>query len=197
MDDTRELLKRESDKLRYLPPREQNILRMLYGIERLPLPLAEVAAEFGVTPRTIKKYRDKALRMFGNVPFSLEQAAKDREEWERRVPYTGTIIEESLEDNRILNKFKIRKIRITEDESPADRWHIYTVEVSMKQIQEISRQLKPGKWYAHFWYSDRVIAVFKDKEFRFFYLDPESWSGAVEYGLSLGIPKEQLDFLIE
>lgn len=112
--------------------------------------------------------------------------------------YKGYIIEESLEDNLILNNFKIIGIKITDDENPADRWHIYEVETSKEQLLKISKYLKPGKWYTHFWDSNKnIIAVFKDKNFEFNYDNKESWNEAVEYGLSLGIPKEQLDFLID
>ena len=48
--------------------------------------------------------------------------------------YKGVIIEESLADNRILNDFKIIEFRISKEENPADRWHIYTVQVSKEDI---------------------------------------------------------------
>lgn len=41
------------------------------------------------------------------------------------------------------------------------------------------------------------MVVFKDKTFEIDYDDKETWKEAVDYGLSLGIPAEQLDFLIE
>ena len=41
--------------------------------------------------------------------------------------YTGCIVEESLTDNRILNTLTIAKVRIGSSESPASRWHLYTV----------------------------------------------------------------------
>ena len=49
----------------------------------------------------------------------------------------------------------------------------------------------------HFWKDRDVIAIFKDKKFEFNYDDKSTWKDVVNYGLSLGIPKEQLDFLIE
>lgn len=109
--------------------------------------------------------------------------------------YIGTIVEESLEDNRILNDLKIVSFRISKDDNPADRWHLYGVEVSEEEIDKLKREIK-DKWYAHFWKGDDVIAVFKDKKFAFKHSDKETWKTAIEYGLSLGIPAEQLDFVI-
>jgi len=49
----------------------------------------------------------------------------------------------------------------------------------------------------HFWRGREVIAIFQGKKFEFNYDDKSSWASAVEHGLSIGIPKEQLDFLID
>lgn len=110
--------------------------------------------------------------------------------------FTGTIIEESLEDNRILNELEIVSFRISDSENSADRWHLYTVKVSKEEIEKLSKYLKNGRWYMHFWENRDVVAVFKDKIFRFNYDDKSTWKPAVDYGLSVGIPIEQLDFLI-
>lgn len=111
--------------------------------------------------------------------------------------YKGTIVEESLEDNRIINGLEITKFKISEDDDPTERWHLYTVKVSKEEIEKLSKYLKVGKWYMHFWREREVLAVFKDKVFEFNYDDKSTWQEAVSYGLSLGIPQEQLDFLID
>jgi len=110
--------------------------------------------------------------------------------------YKGVIVEESLEDSRILNDFKIIDFRISKEENPADRWHLYTVQVSQEEIIRLSKNIKQ-KWYMHFWKGRNVIAIFKNKKFEFNFDDKSSWKPVVEYGLSLGIPKEQLDFPID
>lgn len=110
--------------------------------------------------------------------------------------YKGTIVEESLNDNRVINDFKIIGFRISKDENPADRWHLYTVSVTHEDIARLSENIKP-KWYMHFWKDRKVIAIFHGKKFEFNYDDKSSWVPAVEHGLSIGIPKEQLDFLID
>lgn len=112
--------------------------------------------------------------------------------------YTGTIIKESLENENILNYFKIINITITDDEKPEDRWHLYTVESTKELLQKLSSVIKPEKFYCHFWDKNKkIIVVFRDKIFNFNYDNKNSWQPAIEYGESIGIPKEQLDFLIE
>ena len=111
--------------------------------------------------------------------------------------YKGTIVEESLIDNRILNDLEIVSFRISKDANPDDRWHLYAANISKEDISKISKKLKSKKWYAHFWKGNDVIAVFKNKIFNFKYDDKKTWKPAIDYGLSIGIPKEQFDFSIE
>jgi|GEM_PF-299238 hypothetical protein len=110
--------------------------------------------------------------------------------------YKGTVIEESLEDKSILKEFKTLDMRVTTEENPADRWHMYSVEASEDVIEKLSEKLKPSKWYCHFWNGTDMIVVFKGKIFRFKYSDQAERNKAIEYGMSIGLPKEQLDFLI-
>ena len=70
------------------------------------------------------------------------------------MKYEGTIVEESLLDNRFLNGLEILGLHISS-------------------------------------------AVFPGKTFRFIHSDKATWQPAVEYGRSISIPEEQLDFIIE
>lgn len=110
--------------------------------------------------------------------------------------YKGTIIEESLIDNRLINDLNIIKLRISKDENPADRWHIYTASIAKDEILRLPKIIKP-KWYMHFWQGDSIIVIFQGKTFEFNRQDKTSWSPAIEYGISIGIPQEQLDFPTE
>jgi hypothetical protein len=110
--------------------------------------------------------------------------------------YRGTIVEESLEDNRVLNGLEITSFRISSAENPADRWHLYSVKVSEDDILRLSRNIKAGKWYMHFWKGRSIKAVFNGKVFEFDYDDKSTWKDAVAYGRSVGIPEEQLDFVV-
>ena len=111
--------------------------------------------------------------------------------------YEGTIVEESLADNRFLNGLELIGVRITGSEDPAKRWHLWHVRVTRAQASALSGQLAAGTWYAHFWNGNDVIAVFRDKEFSFDHADKGTWQDAVAHGRSLGIPEEQLDFVID
>lgn len=105
--------------------------------------------------------------------------------------FKGTIVEESLKDKSFIKKLKVLNSSVAGD------WHLYTVEVNEREIEEISHNLNAQKWYAHFWKDREVIVAFKDKILRFNYDKKETWKPVVEYGLSIGIPKEQLDFPID
>lgn len=113
------------------------------------------------------------------------------------MTYTGTVVEESLKDNRFINELNVQGVRISSAESPGDRWHLYKISIEKAQISNLAQELKPDKWYMHFWHDDHVIAVFPNKIFHFLYSDQSTWSEAIEHGKSLGISEEQLDFVIE
>lgn len=105
----------------------------------------------------------------------------------------GTIIENSLEDKDILKKVKIEKTYQDDD------WTLHNVWVGETQISELSKSIVDGPWYIHLWKpgKDDVIVIFKNKTFSIKFSDKSTWVEAVAYGISLGIPREQLDFVIE
>ena len=69
--------------------------------------------------------------------------------------------------------------------------------VNENDIAALSKELKPKGWYMHFWSGDDIVAVFPNKLFHLKYSDKSTWTDAIEYGKSLDIPGEQLDFVIE
>ncbi len=105
--------------------------------------------------------------------------------------YTGTIIEQSLIDPSVLANLDVVNKEIS------GSWTLNKVKVSEQEIEQLANNIESNKWYMHFWKGKDVIAVFKDKQFRFNYDNKETWKPVVEYGLSIGIPFEQLDFPIE
>lgn len=114
------------------------------------------------------------------------------------MKYKGAIVEESLIVPIILSDFKIISSRTTNEVDLSDRWHIHTVEADVDQLFQLSKYLKPEKWYAHFWNEDKdIIVVFPNKLFHFSNAKKSSFEHAIEHGLSIGIPREQLNFLIE
>lgn len=111
--------------------------------------------------------------------------------------YKGTIVQESLQDDRQINDFQVIGLKVTSQNNPHDRWHLCTVLITESDIEKLASNLKPQKWYAHFWCDDQVIAVFPQKIFKFLHSDKSTWAQAIEYGKSVGIPDKQLDFVIE
>jgi len=104
----------------------------------------------------------------------------------------GVIIKQGLKNPLVIDGFKI--VEHVFDRDPD--WDMYTVEATRDQIDRLSNQLL-DKWYAHFWDGREVVVVFKDHIFELNYDDKASWKPAVNYGLSVGIPIQQLDFPID
>jgi len=93
----------------------------------------------------------------------------------------------------------VYKARISEHDEPVDdlgtkgRWHLYWVQVKEEQIEALSSEIRKS-WYAHFWKGQRLMAVFPGRKFDFQAVDKSTWKEVIEYGRSVGIPEEQLDF---
>jgi len=110
--------------------------------------------------------------------------------------YHSIIIEESLKNPEILEKYKILRTKF----SAKANWHLHIAEIpeplenAIKEIQAAMVEDKP--YYFHIYDEGKtLIVVFKNE---IFYLDPNdqaTWQEAREYGASkLNIPPEQLDF---
>ena len=93
---------------------------------------------------------------------------------------------------------KFNKLRINKTWQEGD-WTLHSVSLNEDQIQELSRSLDNGPWYIHIWYQgkDEVKVIYKDKIFDIKFSDKTTWVDAIEYGKTLGIPAEQLDFPID
>lgn len=111
--------------------------------------------------------------------------------------YLGTIIKESLSDDTTLTFFAVKKIEETDDEIIEDRWHLCYVEAEKENIEKLSSYIKEGPWYAHFWNGTEMVVVFRNKVFTFSREDKDAIIPVKEYGQSLGIKEEQLDFIIK
>ena len=105
--------------------------------------------------------------------------------------YKGIIIRESLEDKNLTRKMQILDTKV------AGTWTIDTILISKTDIEGLAPYIKQGPWYAHFWHGNEVLAVFRDKIFKFQHSQKPSWREAIGYGISIGIPVKQLDFPIE
>ncbi len=107
--------------------------------------------------------------------------------------YIGTIVAESLINPEVIQTLGI----LGSEVSPNLGWHIYKVSVNEDRVKSLAKEIIDNKWYMHFWNEREIIAVFKDKTFTFNSDDKPSRINAVNYGISLGIPEEQLDFIID
>ncbi len=107
------------------------------------------------------------------------------------MTYKGTIVENSLADKTILSKLQIVKTWTSED------WTLHDVLVDESDLEELGKALADGTWYMNFWVpsSDGMKVVYKDKIFDLKISDKSTWVDAMEYGKTIGIPEEQLDFV--
>ncbi|HWS28511.1 MAG TPA: hypothetical protein VN512_00200 [Clostridia bacterium] len=110
--------------------------------------------------------------------------------------HTGIVVEEALDDNLLINSLAVQSVRITGHKRRQDRWHLYEVKVSLDEIDQLAKHVTDN-WYIHFWKDSKIVALFKDHRFEFDYDIAETWKEVLEYGRSIGIPDEQLDFPIQ
>lgn len=121
--------------------------------------------------------------------------------------YIGVIIEESLVTKNILGKVKILKKRFEPitaiHKTPwLKRWTLDNVEVDEEIVEEFAELVshtldysKKSAWYADFKNDKYHFIIFKNKIFKVDLKKPSLYKNAKEYGISLGIPKYQVDFV--
>jgi len=120
--------------------------------------------------------------------------------------FQGVIIKESLENEDILKKVKIvsTKVEKVTDEHKTPwllQWTLHTVEIPESKAKTIAEEISKlldhahgGSWYADFKNDAHHYIIFRNK---IFYIDRKSkkqYDEAKRYGISLGIPKQQVDF---
>src|SRR3989344_1388310 len=118
--------------------------------------------------------------------------------------FIGTIIEESLENNEILNELKITKTKVEEvtekHRAPwIKKWTLHSVEIPYEKAGEIAEKIskaldKKYSWYADFKTDEIHYIIYRNKVFKIDRTNKEQYDEAKEYGLSLGIPEYQVDF---
>lgn len=123
---------------------------------------------------------------------------------ENNEDFKGVIIEESLEDKSVLKKIKILKTKIekvTEEyKTPwVNQWTLHTVEIPENQVEAISKEISMTLDSQHNWYADFKndkihFIIFKNKVFKIDRKSKAEYEEATRYGISLGIPKYQVDF---
>ena len=110
------------------------------------------------------------------------------------MPYYGIVIEQSLADPAFAETLGVVHRKL----DPNGSWVFLLLRITPEQLSTELERIRQAlvhnePWYAHFFSGDRLAVVFADAIFELS-IDPTSWSPAVEHGLALGIPREQLDF---
>jgi len=99
------------------------------------------------------------------------------------------IIDKSIPDPNLWNKLKI----IGKRTSKANFWTLYKIDFS-KVNENLIKELQEGligNFYFHYYNDEEIVVVFKEKIF-VLTKDQSTWKEMQEYGLSIGIPKDQL-----
>ena len=118
--------------------------------------------------------------------------------------YKGIVIEESLQDLKILKRLKILT---TEVEQVAEshkapwlkQWTLHTVEINEDDAQNVADKISAALDSEHDWYADFKndkyhFIIFRNKVFKVNRNKSEDYEEVKKYGISLGIPDYQLDF---
>jgi len=118
--------------------------------------------------------------------------------------FIGVIIEESLENKKILKKVKVIKTKIEqvtgEHKTPwITKWTLHTIEIPEKDADKIAKELSQSLDSQHSWYADFKnnffhYIIFRNRFFKVDRSKKEEYQKTTDYGISLGIPSYQLDF---
>jgi hypothetical protein len=111
--------------------------------------------------------------------------------------WKGVIVKESLKDEKILDKIKIVRTRITGLEMQGGSYHFIYFEMKDKDptnfVNEAKNSIK-DRWYMHICKDNKMIVIFSGKVFRFKESETAKLEEARNYGLSVRIIKEQMPF---
>ena len=123
------------------------------------------------------------------------------------MDYEGIVIEESLRDRSALDSLEILGTRIEtitpEHRTPwLVRWTLHTVRVPEGRAQAVAETLShaidaahAASWYADFKNETHHYVIYRDRVFLIDRRRAEEYAEAVEYGIALGLPEHQADFL--
>jgi hypothetical protein len=110
------------------------------------------------------------------------------------LEYHGIIVDSSLRDKSFISQFKI----LSSKPSNTNPWNLYLVQVPAGQfhhkISLLQKNMIPLGYYAHFYRDSELIIIFPDKIFKAHVRDRKSWMLSQEYGINLGISREQLGY---
>ena len=121
--------------------------------------------------------------------------------------YKGVIIEESLDNKDVLKNVSILDTKIEnvteEHKTPwIKRWTLHTVAIPNEGADEIAERLSQSLEKKHYWYADFKndlyhYIIYRNKIFKVDLKNPTLYKDAKAYGISVGIPEYQVDFVPE
>lgn len=113
--------------------------------------------------------------------------------------WRGVVIEESLENNDVLRLVKIvdTSEETLEKEDEKGVLHFHKIELDDDKRDEFVRKanssIKQG-WYIHIVNDGTMTVIFRDRTFTFNKYQKDKIDESRDYGVSIGILKEQMDF---
>ncbi len=118
--------------------------------------------------------------------------------------FEGVIIEESLENKKVLDKVKIISTKVEkvtkEHKTPwIKKWTLHTIEIQESKADTVAEELSKSLDSTHNWYADfkndkTHFIIFRNKVFKIDRRKRKQYEKATQFGLKLGIPAYQLDF---
>ena len=118
--------------------------------------------------------------------------------------YKGVIIEESLENKKILGKIrvldtKIEQVTVNHQTPWIKQWTLHTVEITENEADNVAEEISKSLDSKHNWYADfknetTHYIIFRNRFFKIDRTKKEQYDEATKYGISLGIPDYQVDF---
>lgn len=120
--------------------------------------------------------------------------------------YKGVIIEESLADTSVLKEVKIIKTDIepvtSSHKTPwISQWTLHTVEIPEQKADQVAEKISQSldnthtSWYADYENEKYHYIIYSGKVFKVDLANPVLYKDAKTYGISIGIPEYQLDFV--
>lgn len=118
--------------------------------------------------------------------------------------YKGVIIEESLNDNSIINELEIVDTyigRTTAREATPwlEQWTLQTVIIPEEKIEHYANELSKlidkkhiDSWYCDFRNNQNHYVIYSDKVFKLDRSNKKEYEAMRNYGVNIGIPQEQL-----
>ena len=110
------------------------------------------------------------------------------------TPFLGIVIEQSLTDPAFAETLDV----VQRKRDPNGSWVFLLVRIAsdrlFTELERIRQALADDQpWYAHFFSGEKIAVVFSEAIISMT-TDVASWEAAIAHGLTLGIPREQLDF---